>query len=138
MPCQLRTLVVEDDLDFLAHLLQSLARRAGWAPPSHAVDDVQALRLLGRDATPDVLILDVGSPGLRGRELLRRVRDDLRFRRTTVVVTGAQLSPGTDRQAFLPGEVWITKPFDVDDLVTAVALARARIASDERLETSPA
>lgn len=131
MPRPLRALVLADDSDFLAELLPSLATRAGWEPPSHAADGLEAVGYLDGVATPDVLIIDVGSPALHGPELLRRIRADLRFQRTAVVVTGARLGPA-ERAAFLPGEVWLSKPFDADDLTMAVQLAQDHIAAEAR------
>lgn len=76
-------------------------------------------------ATPDVVLLDLGLPGLSGWEVLDRLRADGRLDALNVVVFSASDSAG--RRAVEAGCVsFVAKPFTPDDLVAAVAAAAAR------------
>ena len=66
-----RVLVVEDD-ESIAEVLRRVLRQEGHEVRS-AGDGVQALRV-AEDFLPDLVILDLGLPGLDGVEVLRRFR----------------------------------------------------------------
>lgn len=59
-----RVLVVEDDAAFAASLLE-LARAQGWDAECEP-DGLVALRRLFREPRPDLLLLDIGLPGIDG------------------------------------------------------------------------
>src|SRR5215208_1459200 len=84
-----RILLVEDDVD-LGRLYRSTLRLAGFEA-FHVADGWSALRTID-EAQPDLLIVDVHVPGLRGDELL----DELSTRPDTrhipaIVVTGSDI-----------------------------------------------
>jgi signal transduction histidine kinase/DNA-binding response OmpR family regulator len=69
-----RVLVIEDNLDSaeaIAHLLEGLAREVRIARTGPQALD------LARDYRPDLVLLDVGLPGMDGYEVARRLRRDL-------------------------------------------------------------
>lgn len=68
----LRILVVDDD-DDIRELLVQLFARAGY-DVSQAANGRAGLRALYQ-ATPDLVVLDVGMPGLDGWQTLERIRD---------------------------------------------------------------
>lgn len=109
----------------MAHWLSSL-EDAG--PLTVAADGREALAVLAvAGEVPGLVLLDLELPLVHGMDVLRYLRSEPRFRRTVVVVTGSTGDPGRDRTGFLPGEVWMPKPFGPDDLELAIRLARARI-----------
>ena len=67
----LRALVVEDEAE-LAGLVGSYLERDGFEV-TLAYDGLRAVEL-AREVDPDVLVLDLGLPGLDGVEVCRRVR----------------------------------------------------------------
>ena len=125
---RLSVVVVVDDPDFMAALGEWLALDPTWLPPLAASDGEKAMALLDNEVVPHLVLLDLELPKLHGREILRHLRTDSRFKRTAVVVvTGADGDPGPERHAFLPGEVWLSKPFQMDHLATAIGLAISRL-----------
>ena len=72
-----RVLVVEDDED-IAQALQRSLRMEGYEV--RAVPDGQAALEHGRSFAPDLVILDLGLPGLDGLEVARSLRADVRSR----------------------------------------------------------
>lgn len=128
MAKRLTVLAVEDGPAFLNCLCEILALDELWQRPWLARDGTEAMALLA-EAVPDLVLLDLEFPKVDGLKILQSLRSDARFQRTAVVVTGARETPGPERAQFLPGEVWLSKPFEMDDLATAIRLAMSRAAA---------
>jgi CheY-like chemotaxis protein/anti-sigma regulatory factor (Ser/Thr protein kinase) len=70
---------------------------------------------------PDVILLDLHLPDLRGEEVLRRLRADLATREIPVVVLSADTSRDVTERLLRDGaRAYLTKPIDVDVLLTVV------------------
>ena len=77
--------------------------------------------LLGLEAAwssvPDVIVLDIGLPGLDGWGVLSRLRADDRTNEVQVLVLTAHAQPEmADRAAADGADAFMTKPFRPDDL----------------------
>jgi CheY-like chemotaxis protein len=70
----LRVLVVEDDADLASHLATLLGRCGHTV--RIASDGAAALEATQANA-PDVVLLDIGLPGMDGYQVARRVREDM-------------------------------------------------------------
>lgn len=121
-PAATRVLVVDDepDIALICRLALSLAgfeveeRHSGTA----AIDYL-------REATPDVVLLDLRLPDLSGWEVLDRLRDSGRLADLNVVVFSAHAD--ADRAAVDAGcAAFLPKPFTPEELVAAVTAAAAR------------
>jgi len=73
-----------------------------------------ALELLGQGDTPDLLITDVGLPGMTGEELALKVRE--RFPTLPVVIASGYGRPGLQAE----GMQFISKPYSSIDLQQAL------------------
>ncbi len=120
----LRVLVADDNGD-AADSIALFLRMAGYEA-SVAYDGVQALEAV-EDESPDVVLLDIGMPGLDGWELARRIRHLPRERRPVLVaVTGYDTDADRRRSQAIGIGVHIVKPTDPDLLVRLLAgFARA-------------
>lgn len=115
----MNVLIVEDDPDIA--LMMSVTLRLAGNDVKIAPSGEEALAQLERQA-PQVLILDLGLPGIGGREVLRRVRSDEALRALPVVVVSAHAgSPTIQDISALGCDRYLTKPFDPKELVKAVA-----------------
>jgi putative two-component system response regulator len=125
-----RILVVEDDAQVADVLVRLLTREGYEVTP--VPDGVEAFRVVsGR--IPDVILLDVGLPGMDGFEICRRLKREARTRLTPVVlVTGhgarehriAGLDAGADD--------YLTKPIDPQELLVRVrSLVRMKRYTDD-------
>ena len=110
-------LVVEDETavrDLVVELLQELGYRA-----IEASDGPSGLQLLQSSLHIDLLVTDVGLPGLNGRQLAdaaRQHRPGLKVLFMTGYAENAAVANG-----FLdPGMAMITKPFAIDALATRI------------------
>jgi DNA-binding response OmpR family regulator len=123
-----RLLIVEDDEGIRVPLARALEREG------YAVDGVgdgeEALRRIGQDpAAHDLVIIDVGLPGIDGLEVCRRIRT--RLPALPILFLTAQdgeldIVDGLDAGA----DDYITKPFRVSELLARVRANLRRSTAD--------
>jgi signal transduction histidine kinase/CheY-like chemotaxis protein len=112
-------LLIEDNQDFalgLKHLLETRGHRV-----SVVHDGADGLRT-ARDDHPDVVLLDIGLPGLDGYEIARRLRripglSDLRV----IAVTGFGRAADRQRSRLAGIDRHLVKPVAMADLEAAIA-----------------
>lgn len=108
-------LVVEDEVA-LSDVVRAYLAKAGYETASarNGRDAVE----LARTLSPDVVILDLGLPGLDGLEVMRRIRA---FSDCYVLITTAR-SEEVDRLVGLSvgADDYLTKPFSVRELIARV------------------
>jgi len=120
----LLTLVVEDDIA-LANVIVAALREEAWEP-THAATGSEGLRL-ALAGTFDLIILDVMLPAVDGFAIVSRLRS---AGMTTPVLFLTALGSVDDRVRGLDagGDDYLTKPFDVQELLARVrALARREL-----------
>jgi CheY-like chemotaxis protein len=123
----LRILVVDDCLDHtdtLAFLLEL------WGHDVRTAADGPTALAVARDYRPDVVLLDIGLPGLDGLEVARRLRREKGLA-ATVVVTVSGYAQEADRQHSRDAGCaeHLAKPVDLEvlhRLLTEHKQARAR------------
>jgi PAS domain S-box-containing protein len=124
----IRVLVLEDDTD-ARELVEQLLRDAG-AVVSSASNGAQGLSLLAA-AQPDVVLSDVGMPGMDGYEFVRRMRkqDQELNRNAAPAIALTALARTEDRQsALLAGfQAHIAKPVNPTELIVVVASLVGRV-----------
>jgi FixJ family two-component response regulator len=120
--------VVDDDIS-VRESVELLMRSAGWEVQAFA--SAQQFLDHHREAGPGCLILDVSLPGLNGLELQKRITAD-RHALPIIFITGYGDVPMTVRAMKGGAAEFLTKPFEDDVLLQAVAQAVAR--SRETLE----
>jgi PAS domain S-box-containing protein len=106
-------LVVEDEPVVRGVILEMLGEQ-GYRT-LQAVDGPSGLKILRSGARVDLLVTDVGLPGMNGRQLAdqaRETRPDLKI----LFITGYAESVAIADGFMQPGMEMITKPFDLDNL----------------------
>ena len=125
----LRILVVDDNEDS-AQSMTALLRLQG-----HDVDlaDAGAVALkFAADRCPDVILLDIGMPGMSGYEVARALRSQPAFDETLLVAVTGYGRPSDVQQTEAAGfDHHLVKPIDYDKLESLLA-ARARGESRKR------
>ncbi|MGH9280067.1 MAG: response regulator transcription factor [Acidimicrobiales bacterium] len=109
--------LVVDDEEYIRDLVSSALRIAGFET-SVAVDGHRALSSVA-SAHPDLVILDVGLPGIDGFEVCRRLRAD--GDDTPVIFLTARDTDEDKVSGFTKGgDDYLTKPFSLEELVARV------------------
>ena len=110
-----RVLIVDDEPNALS-ALASLLEDEGFLVET-AKDGLAALPKV-RDFAPDILVVDVEMPGLKGDDLVRKVRED-RPELPAILMTGHDArAVAAARRELSAG--YIGKPLDIDELVSAI------------------
>jgi len=110
-------LVIEDEAAVRELVLDVLAE-LGLAALA-ASDGAAALKILQSDERVDLVVTDVGLPGMNGRALAdaaRELRPDLKF----LLITGYAENAALARGFLAPGMAMVTKPFGVDALAARI------------------
>ena len=112
-------LVVEDDADLLK-LVGEIMRTAGFA--MRFARSLAELRTeLANGTPPDLVLLDVQLPDADGFEILEHLRASTRFGAVPVMMmTGRSQAHHVARGLSLGADGYITKPFRMSQLVSAV------------------
>ena len=127
----IKILLVEDDPDIL-DLTAYVLRRERFVV-IEANDGPQALRRWKTDR-PDLVIMDIGLPGLDGFEVLRRIREEEQT--PVLVITGRKDAHDILRAFNLGTDDFVPKPFEYRELIARVRaiLRRAQVAQAEAPE----
>ncbi len=112
-PANLRVLMVDDNIDLVAIVTKILQAKGYDVQCAYNGMDGLALGLQWR---PDIVLLDIGLPGLSGYEVARSLRADSRAAMRLIALTGY----GRDADIALAHEAGfdghMTKPFNFDEL----------------------
>jgi DNA-binding NarL/FixJ family response regulator len=112
------TVVVVDDEPGLRRLLRLLLDRdGGFTVLAEAGDGIAALEAV-RAHDPDLLLLDLGLPGLDGLEVLEQLREQRRP--ATVVLTGFADQTTHDQASALGAAACLVKGTDFDRVVATL------------------
>ena len=118
-----RILVVDDNTD-AADLLALMLDRAGYETTAVA-DGPTAIETAHR-LTPQIVILDIGLPGMSGYEVAELLRKDPRLAGTSLIALTGWGTPEDKRKALAAGfDVHLTKPVAAEDLHAALGRAAA-------------
>ena len=114
-----RILLIEDDLDIADFIQRGLVYKDYDVEVAH---DGEAGLEAASDKPPDLVLLDIGLPGLSGLEVCRRLRDEAGTADTPVLfLTGLGREAEEEAAATVGAQGVITKPFSPSALVKQVA-----------------
>src|SRR6185503_1117596 len=115
-----RALIVDDEADGLELIRRVLESQGALVTPVSSAEE--ALRLL-KTHRPDVLISDIGMPGIDGYQFMRRMRAaEPKDRRIPALALTALARPDDRKHAILAGyQAHLAKPFDLAELAIVVA-----------------
>lgn len=127
-PAAVKVLVVDDEPPIRRALAANLRARGYLV--ELAENGEQALELAAR-THPDLVVLDLGLPGLDGLEVIRALRG---WNRLPIVVLSAREAEADKVEALDAGaDDYIAKPFGMDELLARIRAALRRAAPEEDL-----
>lgn len=113
-----RVLLVDDEPNILVPL-EFLMLQQGY-DVELAYNGQEALVKMER-AIPNIVVLDIMMPEMDGFEVTRQIRNNAKFDKTHIIFLTAK---GTDEDKMTGyskgGEIYLTKPFDNENLVQTV------------------
>src|SRR4051812_3779408 len=119
-----RVLVVDDDVDAAEMLSQAL--QAAGHEVRHVHDGASAL-VAAAQFQPEVVLLDLGLPGMDGLEVARRLRAYPQLSKVRIVaLTGFGQGTDRSRSAAVGIESHLVKPVDVNTLMDAIGAAQTK------------
>ena len=128
-----RILLVDDEVSIqraVAPLLRSRGYEVDVAGTGADALKIIALR------PPDLIVLDLGLPGLEGTEVCRRVRADSTV---PIIVLSARGGEADKVSALdLGADDYVTKPFSPEELLARIRVALRRVFSEEEGEVGRA
>jgi len=121
----LKKIVIAEDDDAIAHMVSMALGDAGFLC-LRARDGEEALKLV-KAHDPDVLVLDVMMPRVDGLEVARRLKADVMWSRTPILMLTALASTDDQVKGLEAGaDAYMSKPFDLREMGARVkALIRA-------------
>lgn len=116
MAVEKKLLVVEDDRTS-RELLQSVLENAGYTV-SAASDASSALTFLHQDGLPNLIVMDLGLPGMDGFSLCERIKrmGDVPI----IIITGNRSDADKVRGISLYAEDYIVKPYNVPEVLARI------------------
>ncbi|REE95059.1 response regulator [Thermomonospora umbrina] len=122
----IKVLVVDDEPQLLRALRINL--RARDFDVATADDGTSALRTAG-DLHPDLVVLDLGLPDLDGVDVIHGLRG---WTRVPIIVLSGRAGSRDKVEALEAGaDDYVTKPFDMDELVARIRAVTRRVTADD-------
>ncbi|MGN0586160.1 MAG: response regulator transcription factor [Oscillospiraceae bacterium] len=125
----MKTVTIIDDDITIVNMLEEILRSNGYNVFS-ATSGTEALELLSRQSS-DIVLLDLMLPGLDGEEILPRIKG------IPVIIISAKTDVRGKINLLMDGAAdYITKPFDVGELLARIAVQLRRQDTDQSLLVS--
>jgi DNA-binding response OmpR family regulator len=124
-----KILVVDDEPD-LRFMIRLTLQHAGFEVEEAESGEVGLA--LARDAKPDLMLLDLGLPGMTGQAVLEAMSGDEDLAHIPVVVVTAGVDVQLSKKCYeLGAKGYTTKPFAAHDLIQKIKLlTEAAVVSD--------
>lgn len=127
-----KILVVDDEKDIIEVIKYNLEREGFRVIPAYNGED--ALRLAKREP-PDLLILDLMLPGMDGLEVCRILKKERKTAHIPIIMLTAKTEePDIVVGLELGADDYITKPFNVRELVARIKAVLRRVSQPENLK----
>jgi len=115
-----KKVLVVDDSTAIRQSITYVLQQGGYEVVE-AKDGLEGLSVLRTMASPDLIITDVNMPNLDGLSFIKKIREDVKFKFTPIIVLttesqGSKMNEG--KEAGATG--WIVKPFSAEKLLGVV------------------
>ena len=114
-----KTILIVDDEPDIVLAIATILSDAGYSVAS-ATRRESLMQRLGQGSLPDLILLDMLLSGQRGTEITEELKQGQETRHIPILMLSAH--PNAEQEACSAGaDGFIAKPFDLDDLLAAVA-----------------
>ncbi len=115
-----KLLVVDDEID-IVEVTQKFFTKRGIETFA-ASEGNEAIRVI-QEKNPDLIILDYNLPGLSGKEILKKVREEFKLNTKVIIVTGYETENIMNETKDLGVHDYVHKPLDLNKLEKIVLTA---------------
>ncbi len=119
-------LVVDDSPDITLTIKGLLEEESGDYEVIVAESGEECLEILGKDFTPDAILLDIMLPGIDGLETYEKIRENDKWSNIPILFLTARTDQFTVGQGRFLGDDFIEKPFEIDDVKIRIERAIER------------
>ncbi len=127
-----KILVIEDEKAIAQNIADYLAGVDSTLKVLISHDGIDAFSLVAKDESIELLVLDVGLPGLNGIEVCRRLRD-IGWNKPIIMLTALDTIPDRVKGLDSGADDYLVKPFSLAELHARI---RARLRRLEKSEDS--
>lgn len=122
----MKTILIVDDEPKIVQLVKDYLERAGFSV--QAADDGNKALAMAKSINPDLIVLDLGLPGMDGLDVTREIR---KYSNAPIIMLTAR-SEESDKLIGLElgADDYLTKPFSPKELVARVRVLFRRIEAD--------
>jgi DNA-binding response OmpR family regulator len=112
-----KVLVVEDHHD-TSFMLCRLLKMEGYEV-EHAIDGIVGYSTATNEH-PDLIVTDIQMPRMNGIEMIRRIREEVEFRQTPIIVMSAYGKRIIDDAIQAGADDFVEKPIDFDQFLMVI------------------
>lgn len=117
-------LYVDDDVDDLAIISEAFEQYTDHIMVIHAGNGIEGIEVLDRmyekESLPCLLIVDINMPVMDGRQMLKKLREDSRYKDLPVIMFSTSASDQDSQFAETYNAEFITKPSGYSELKSLV------------------
>ena len=114
-----KTILVVEDNELNLRLFCDLLNAHGYS--AHPVRDGRDALSKAREVSPDLIIMDIQLPHVRGLELIGQMKADLTLRAVPIMAVTAYAGKGDEEQIRAAGaEAYVSKPISVIKFIESV------------------
>ncbi len=112
-----KILIIDDDLGIMPLLSYGL-KQSGYGV-FHGGDGREAL-VLASECMPDLIIIDINLPGMKGDEAARMLKKDEKLKHIPVILMSSKDEEAAKASASSCADAYLNKPFNFDDVCSVV------------------
>lgn len=112
-------IMVVEDVDFNLAILTAILAERGWQTVAAASGEA-ALDILAQDPDFQIILMDIGLPGMDGVEATRRIKENPAYRAIPVIALTAETAAERERLLAAGLDGYVEKNFDPDQLFAAI------------------
>jgi CheY-like chemotaxis protein len=119
-PGESLSVLIVDDSPSVRRVVANLIKNAGWQSMT-AKDGLEALELLHRSSSPDLVLLDIEMPRMDGFELLSTLRSQEEYQRLPVIMVTSRAGEKHRKKAMDLGATgYVIKPYQDEALLKLI------------------
>lgn len=112
-------ILVVDDSPFIVEIIETILKDSGFEVI--IADDGEKALQKAKAESPEVIVLDLMLPKMNGYEVCKILKEDEKYQQIPIIMLTARVNDEDEAKGKQAGaDVYMGKPFELDDLVVKV------------------